>query len=142
MSTLTCTCSSPAVKTSQHCLSFLKASVWKITSIWWLGGAVTLFVMDVKVALSSRLWKRLEKTRRVEQKGGGIDRVCVQKKKKGTFLSQFSRKYVGLAHNFFTAGNGQLLGSTVFPLVYFNRSYWKHMFIIWDSPVAYNDFAA
>lgn len=72
---------------SQHCLSFLKASVWKITSIWWLGGAVTLFVMDVKVALSSRLWKRLEKTRRVEQKGGGIDRVCVQKKKKKAHFS-------------------------------------------------------
>lgn len=64
---------------------------------------------------------------------------------KGKFLFQLSRKYVGVASDSFPAGKSQVfqdLSPPLAPQVYVNRSCRKHMFIIWDSPAAYNDFAA
>lgn len=49
---------------------------------------------------------------------------------KAHFLFQLSRKYVAVASDFDPAGNSQVLGLTFFPLVYFNRSYCTHVFII------------
>lgn len=54
--------SSPAVDTSQHCSSSLKAGTWKMKSNRPLFRPVTLFVMELEVALS---WKIVEK----KQKG-------------------------------------------------------------------------
>lgn len=83
-------------------------------------------------------WRLRRKTRT----GGGTFRGLFAK---GKFLFQLSRKYVGVASDSFPAGKSQVfqdLGPPNFPQVYVNRSYRKHMFIIWDSPAAYNDFAA
>lgn len=82
---------------------------------------VTLFVMELEVTLSSKIGEKKQK---------GWEGGTTVLRAKGTFLFQFSRKYVGVAYDSGPAGNSHVLGSTFFPPVYFNRSYCKHMFII------------
>lgn len=53
--------SSPAVVTSQHCSSSLKAGTWKMTSNRPLFRPVTLFVMELEVALSSKTVEKKQK---------------------------------------------------------------------------------
>lgn len=66
---------------------------------------VTLFVKELEVALSSKIVEKKQKRVR-----GGTSGLYA----KGTFLFQFSRKYVGLASDSFPAGNSQVLGSRFF----------------------------
>lgn len=67
---------------------------------------VTLFVMELEVALSSKIAEK----KQTGQEGGGTSGLCTE----GTLLFQFSRKYVGVASDSFPAGNSHVLGSTFF----------------------------
>lgn len=65
--------------------------------------------------------------------------------RKANFCANLAENMLELPFDSFPAGKSQVfqdLGPPKFPQVYVNRSCRKHMFIIWDSPAAYNDFAA
>lgn len=61
--------------------------------------------MELEVALSSKIAEK----KQTGQEGGTLG-LCTE----GTFLFQFSRKYVGVASDSFPAGNSHVLGSTFF----------------------------